>query len=260
MPVDISIGSSPLILSIPHASTQISHPVMQRMNETGRAMTDTAWHIDRLFRDVVPEVTTVRANFHRYLCDPNRDPTNTDPHGRSSVTVIVPMQNLDGQMIWDQPPDKVEVARWRLSFHAPYHAALATQIARVRAKHGYALLLDCLATRSELPRISEGVAPDFSIGTNMGASCDQRLAAHVAGILMGASTYRSAVNGRSKGGWTVQTYGQPRRNMHALQMEVSLATYLTEEADPWLYDPDKAEAVRDMLKRVLTYLQNWHPK
>ena len=37
------------------------------------------------------------------------------------------------------------------AFHAPYHAALAAEIARVRARHGVAILYDCHSIRSAHP-------------------------------------------------------------------------------------------------------------
>lgn len=261
MPVNVTMGSSPLILAIPYASTQIAHPIMQRLNDIGRTLTDTHWHIDRLYRDLVEDVTIVQANFHRYLCDPDRNPAeHASGLGGHNIAPFVPILNQDGHAIWTYPPDKVEMASWRSAFYVPYHAALATQIARVRSRHGFAVLYDCRATRSEIPNLFNGVAPDFSIGTHMGVTCDHKLAAHVAGICLGEKSYTSAINKRSKGGWIVRHYGCPRRGVHALQMELSLSTYLRAEQDPWLYDQDKAEALRVVLSRILRHMKSWTPE
>lgn len=151
MPVNVTMGSSPLILAIPYASTQIAHPIMQRLNDIGRTLTDTHWHIDRLYRDLVEDVTIVQANFHRYLCDPDRNPAeHASGLGGHNITPFVPILNQDGHAIWTYPPDKVEMASWRSAFYVPYHAALATQIARVRSRHGFAVLYDCRADRKSV--------------------------------------------------------------------------------------------------------------
>lgn len=256
MPVDVIMGTSPLILAIPHASTQISHPVMQRLNETGRALTDTAWHIDRLYKGLVQDETVVRANIHRYVCDTNGNPNLQSRDGKGLITVEPP-SNFDGDLIWDNPPEKAELSRWRAAFHTPYHATLATQIARVRSVHGFAVLVDCHAKRSKILSLFDGVPPDISISTNMGAACDHGLAADVGNMFLTAKNYKAVINDRSNGGYTVRTHGRPKSNVHALQIELSLSTYLTEEKDPWLYDEDKAEAIRAVLKTALNLLQNW---
>jgi N-formylglutamate deformylase len=36
---------------------------------------DTDWHVDRLYDGLLMASTTVRANFHRYVIDANRDPS-----------------------------------------------------------------------------------------------------------------------------------------------------------------------------------------
>ena len=257
MPVDVKTGSSPLIISIPHAGTKMARAITQRLSASGRRLRDTDWHIDRLHSDLVQDVTVVRARFHRYICDADCNPHE---NGGLNVAALVPMLDQDGHLIWDHPPDKLEMASWRSAFHAPYHATLATQIARVRARHGFAVLYDCQATRSEVPTLFSGVAPDFGIDTCMGATCDHKLAAHVAGICLDAGEYSSTINTRPRRGWTVQRYGRPGSGVHALQMRLSLATYLTAEAEPWLYDDRKAAPMREVLTEVLTYMKGWQPE
>ncbi len=63
------------------------------------------------------------------------------------------------------------------AWHAPYHAALAAQIARVRDRHGVAILYDCHSIRCEIPFLFDGTLPDFNIGTNNGATCAPELEA-----------------------------------------------------------------------------------
>lgn len=260
MPVDVIAGDSPLIIAFAHASTEIMRPVLKRLNATGCQLTDTDWHIDRLFGGLVENATTVRANFHRYVCNANGDPEQVGPQAVSSPAAMVPLRNLDGQPIWNEPPDMSEMARWRSAFHAPYHAALAAQIARLRAHHGFVVLLDCHAARPQRPFLFEGETPDVNIRTHMGTACDQKLAFHIAALCMRESSYKTVINKGGQDSWTVQRYGNPKRGVHALQISIALSRYLTEEADPWLYDPDKAAPLRHVLKDVLSYLQTWQPE
>src|SRR5690606_13494864 len=151
------------------------------------------------------------------------------------------------------PPTAEEIAERKARFHAPYHAALAAEIERVRARHGVAILYDCHSIRSVIPFLFDGVLPDFNIGTNGGAACDPRIESAV--LQACAATGRSHVlNGRFKGGWTTRHYGQPEQGVHAIQMELTQATHLEAEAPPFAYDAAKAETLRATLKAILERL------
>ena len=47
--VSVKQGGSPLVLSIPHAGTEIPPEVAERLNETGLAISDTDWWMPRLY-------------------------------------------------------------------------------------------------------------------------------------------------------------------------------------------------------------------
>jgi N-formylglutamate amidohydrolase len=53
----------------------------------------------------------------------------------------------------------------------PYHDALATELARLKQLHGYALLFDGHSINSVLPRLFDGQLPDLNLGTASGSSC-----------------------------------------------------------------------------------------
>src|SRR5690606_1121752 len=138
--------------------------------------------------------------------DANRGPDDASLYPGQNTTGLCPVTDFDGRPIWREgaEPDAAEVARRRVGWHAPYHAALAAQVARVRARHGVAVLYDCHSIRSHIPFLFEGTLPDFNIGTNGGASCDPRIGAAVSDICAQADGYTSILNGRFKGGWTTR--------------------------------------------------------
>ena len=84
-------------------------------------------------------------------------------------------------------------------YFAPYHAALAGELTRLRALHPRVVLYDCHSIRSVIPRLFPGELPVFNIGTNDGAACDPALIEAVASICA-ASRWSHVVNGRFKGG------------------------------------------------------------
>lgn len=258
-PVTIERGDSPLVLGMPHTGTYIPPDIKARLNGNGRALSDTDWHIDRLYDDLQSGVTIVRANFHRYVIDANRDPSGASLYPGQNTTGLVPISDFDGQDIWVSPPSPEAVAQRRAAFHAPYHEALRNELQRVRLRHGVAILYDCHSIRSHIPFLFDGSLPDFNIGTNMGTTCDARIESAVVSICNAASGFSSTTNGRFKGGWTTRNYGRPTEGIHAIQMELAQSTYLSHETAPWPYDVTSAAKLRRHLASILSALAELAP-
>ncbi|OWJ75185.1 N-formylglutamate deformylase [Haematobacter genomosp. 1] len=248
---EVSEGEGPVILGLPHTGTWVPNDVAKTLNERGRGLDDTDWHIERLYADLLPGVTTVRARFHRYVIDANRDPSGESLYPGQNTTGLVPLTDFDGNPIWAETPDAAEVERRRLAFHAPYHAALAAQVERVRARHGVAILYDCHSIRSRIPFLFEGTLPDFNVGTNNGTTCAPQVAEALTGVTTAAEGYTHVLNGRFKGGWTTRHYGRPLEGIHAIQMELAQSTHLSTEAQPFAYDETKAARLRPHLSLIL---------
>jgi len=259
--IEVIEGTGPLVLGLPHTGTLIPDDCLERLNDTGRAMADTDWHIDKLYAGLVGGVSTVRTKVHRYVIDANRDPSGESLYPGQNTTDLCPLTDFDGRPIYrtGQEPDAAEVDRRRATYHAPYHAALAGALERARAAHGFAILYDCHSIRSNIPFLFDGTLPDFNIGTNMGTTCDPGIAAQVAANCEVAEGYTTVQNGRFKGGWTTRHYGRPETGVHAIQMELAQSTYMT-EAPPWTYLEARAEQTRAHLKTILETLSDWRPQ
>ena len=257
-PVEVTRGTGPVVLGMPHMGTWLPEDVFARLNPRGQALADTDWHIDRLYAGLLEGATTVRATFHRYVIDANRDPAGVSLYPGQNTTTLVPMTDFDGEPIWNQPPSTQDIATQQAAFHSPYHAALAEQIARVKARHGVAILFDCHSIRSRIPFLFDGVLPDLNVGTNDGLTCAALVQDAVWQACEG-SEFSAVLNGRFKGDWTTRHYGQPEAHVHAIQLELAQSTYLTAEEPPWSYDNDKALKLRGLLRDILTSLADLAP-
>ena len=176
-----------------------------------------------------------------------------------NTTALVPQTDFDGESIWNegQEPTEDDIAYRLENFHAPYHAALATEIERVKSIHGIAILYDCHSIRSHIPFLFEGKLPDFNIGTDMGKTCDPAIEKIAVEVTAAAQGYDSILNGRFKGGWTTRHYGKPQSDVHAIQMELAQSTHLQTEHPPFAYDTGKAERLRAHLKTILTRMEKF---
>jgi formiminoglutamase len=254
-------GTSPVILGFPHTGTHVPEAIAARLNERGLLLTDTDWHIHKLYAGLLPQASSVRARFHRYVIDANRDPSGASLYPGQNTTGLVPQTDFDGLPIWRKgaEPDAADIAGRLHQYHAPYHRALSEEIARVRAQHGVAILFDCHSIRSTIPFLFSGKLPDFNIGTADGASCAPAIEAAAAETARSATGYTSVVNGRFKGGWTTRYYGRPGENVHAIQLELAQDTHLASETVPFDLDPGKATRLRQPLREMLTRLETIAP-
>jgi len=253
---EVTRGDSPLILAMPHTGTFIPKGIASQLNEAGRTLRDTDWHIEKLYQGLAPNATIVRALFHRYVVDANRAPTDESLYPGQNTTGLCPVTDFDGNSIYleGQEPDPDEVSSRRVKFHVPYHAAIAKEIKRVHERHGVVVLYDCHSIRSLIPFLFDGRLPDFNIGTNNGKTCAPAMEKNVTDICSNSEEFTSILNGRFKGGWTTRNYGHPEMNIHAIQMELAQSTHLAQEKLPFDYSPQSAARIRPHLKNILEEL------
>ncbi|MCV6584829.1 MAG: N-formylglutamate deformylase [Marinibacterium sp.] len=265
--VVVDRGDSPVILAQPHGGTDLPPGLLDRMTAQGRALADTDWHIDRLYDGLLPGATRVRATLHRYVIDMNRDPAGGSLYPGQNTTALCPTTDFDGRDLWQagQAPGADEIAQRCAAYHAPYHAALADEIARVRARHGVAIVYDCHSIRSKIPFLFDGILPVFNVGTDGGTTCAPAVEAAMFETCRAARPDDSVLNGRFRGGWTTRHYGQPAQGVHAIQMETAQRAYMTERP-PWTYLDAPARATRATLSKILHDLDHLarsgalHPK
>jgi N-formylglutamate deformylase len=252
-------GEAPLVVSIPHAGTELVE-VREQVKSPWLATLDADWWVDRLY-DFAADLgaTVVSTAISRTVIDVNRDPQSKDLYPGLASTELVPTTTFDGTPLYDvdRVPSAEEIARRRKRYFDPYHAALRGELARLGKVHATVVLYDAHSIRSHIPRLFEGTLPQFNIGTFNGRSCTQQLTDAVAAT---CATYPAdqVVNGRFKGGAITRTYGQPLQGVHAIQMELACRGYMTEPELPltelnWpsRWSPQKAAPLQHALRAVL---------
>ena len=257
----IERGDAPLVIDVPHAGTYVPAPIAARLTPAARALPDTDWHVEKLFAFAREAGATLLSATHsRYVVDLNRDPGGAALYPGADNTELCPTRTFADEPIYASGcgPDADEVAARRSEYFAPYHKLLAAEIERVRLRHGYAILLDGHSIRSRVPRFFAGRLPDLNLGTADGASCAPAVQAAADGVLAGAGTFTSVVNGRFKGGYVTRHYGAPARGVHALQLETAQACYM-DEAPPYRWDEARAAALEALLERLVAALLATHP-
>ncbi len=253
-------GDGPLIFSVPHAGTDVPADIAARLTPHARTLPDTDWHVEQLY-DFAPALGAgmIRANVSRYVIDVNRPPQDESLYPGQATTGLCPPIEFDGTPIYldgGSVPEE-EVARRRAAYWQPYHDALAAEIARVKARHGYALLFDCHSIASRVPRLFPGTLPDLNLGTVKGESCAPGLQAAIEQVMQ-ASGLAQVSNGRFIGGYITRHYSRPDDHVQAVQMEKGQDCHLMDDGSNRL-DPAKVAKLKPVLRRIAEAMLAWRP-
>jgi N-formylglutamate amidohydrolase len=254
-------GRKALIVSMPHVGTQVPPDIEHGFTPVARALTDTDWHVDRLY-DFAPELgaSVIAAGYSRYVIDLNRPPDDAALYPGLAKTGLCPTHSFGGEPLYGSSVETLpasEIERRRKRYWQPYHDGLAGMIADTRRRLGFALLLDAHSIRSYVPRLFTGRLPDFNIGTDDGRSCRPELIVPLLEILGAQSRFTYVVNGRFKGGHITRHYGSPAGGVHALQIELAQVAYMDEERA--VYDEARAAPLRELLQKLITALLQFSP-
>lgn len=254
-PFEFRPGRIPLLVSMPHVGLGLSPGLTERLVPEARDLPDTDWHLPRLY-DFLDEVgaSVLIATHSRYVIDLNRPPDDK-PLYAGATTGLCPDTLFDGSRLYreGQAPDAAERARRLETYWRPYHDKIAATLEAMRAEHGVAVLFDAHSIRSEVPRLFDGRLPDLNFGTNDGASVGGDIAQRLLAACAGAPQYTHVLNGRFKGGYITRHYGQPDRNIHAVQLEMSQIVYMDEDR-PFGFREDLAQGIRPVLRSIVGVL------
>ena len=253
-------GSSPLMISVPHAGTEVPDDILSRLSVEGKSLEDTDWYVDHLY-DFAADLgaTMLVATHSRYVIDLNRAPDGEPLYPDADETELCPTSNFnwrpiykDGQGLEASEPEARLRGYWR-----PYHAALQSELERIRTVHGHVVLWDAHSIRSRVPRFFDGRLPDFNFGSGGGSSSEAALGEGLMEMAgqMGLNAVRDQ---RFRGGYITRHYGAPANGVHAVQLELTWRNYMLEEA-PYIFDETLAGPTRKALAKLLVFGRDFKP-
>lgn len=233
---------SPVVLSAPHGGRNYPAALTEALRvpaEALRALEDR--HVDSIALQARREETLFVATRARAWIDLNRAEHDRDPQidagahllGRPLSTKVrsglglVPRRVGTLGQLWRGRFAAEDIAERIQADHRPYHLALGEALAAARARFGVAVLLDI---HSMPPLGSPATAPRLVIGDRFGRSSASRFGTRVEAVAQrhGIAT---AANAPYAGGHILERHGDPRRGVHALQLEFDRAFYLDAALD-----------------------------
>jgi N-formylglutamate deformylase len=262
IPFHFNAGHAPLLISMPHVGTIIPDDIAADMEPVAQLKTDTDWHL-RLLYNMAEQLgaSVISAEYSRYVIDLNRPKEDSNLYPGQDTTGLCPVDTFSKQPLYraGRLPDAAQIAQRIEKYWQPYHDQLAAELARIKAQHGVALLWDAHSIASVVPRFFNGKLPDLNFGTVDQKSCAMALQEMLQTVLSQspqAAQFSHVFNGRFKGGYITRNYGQPKDNVHAIQLEMSQCVYMNEAA-PYAYRPDLAANVQPLLSELLGACLNW---
>ena len=259
-------GTTPLLLSLPHVGTEIPPELRALMLPRALLLEDTDWNLTEVYafaRELGASILVPRCS--RYVIDLNRPPTsNAVMYAGANNTELVPTHFFSGDPLYrdGREPDAREIESRRETYWRPYHAAMTSELARLRSEHGHAILWDGHSIQPVLPWLFEGRLPDLNLGTAGGASCASSLRDALMAVLASQTAFSHVTDGRFKGGYITRHRGRPQEGVHAIQLEMGLQVYMDDHrasvpaAAP---DAEKLAKLQPLLRALLQTTLDWQP-
>ena len=233
-------GRFPVVVASPHSGRDYPANFLARTRLTiAQLRRGEDAYVDGLLDGVAAsDVPRLAARYGRSWLDLNRGPDELDPAMYVEPLDATPAQASDrvrsglgvvpriAAAGLDIYPTRLRVAdaRERLAnVHAPWHDTLAQLLAVARARHGFAILLDCHSMPA--PVGGPGAAPQIVVGDLHGQSAAPALVARVEAHFAAAG-WRTARNRPYAGGYTTARHGDPANGIHAVQIEIDRALYM----------------------------------
>lgn len=259
MPVEIITGNGPVILALPYTGTNIPRTTAMRLLTEDSLVTAPDRCLDRLLSGVHPDLTVVRARFHRFLSDVEQPPPQYNRAPVPGMMGVVPLRDPKGKSIWYEPPGAKEASRWHSTFFVPYHAALRGQIARVRSQFGHAVLVTCRAMPGNEAQEEHTRPVALRMSNNLGTSCAIDLSSRLMALFLHNAEFTTLFSRRVETGWATRSYARPTAGIHAVVLEVSETAYLGQNEMAGVYDEQKSEPLRALLAEAFDILDRWRP-
>ena len=238
--------TAPLVFASPHSGDHIPQSMLECCTHTKDTLLQTQdSHMDVLFDAAIRHgAPLISAKFARIYVDLNREPTDLDaemfvPKLKTNAPLnskahiglgVIPRVIKNQQALYEKPLPKATIKERLEQAYYPYHTALANLIQDAHKTHKEVLLIDCHSMPSKNSPSLRGkdVSPDIVLGDLFGTSCAPHYVAFIETCLkdLGFSVQR---NVPYAGGTCTKKYGQPSRNIHAIQIEVNRALYMDEK-------------------------------
>jgi N-formylglutamate amidohydrolase len=221
---------------VPHAGREYDEVILANAAQGQRSLeTLEDPLVDRLcWRAIAAGFGAIIQNVPRAVIDCNREEEEVDPavvegvspapvgpRARYGLGLIASRTHRHGTL-WRRRINRQELQRRIEEIHRPYHQLLEVELEALAGRFGEALLIDCHSMPSRAGQA------EMVIGDRHGVSASPWLVAETARIAR-TSGFKTALNDPYAGGAIIARHGRPTAGIHAIQLEIDRATYLSRD-------------------------------
>lgn len=231
---------TPLVVEIPHASIALDPESIATLTAPARCVgQDADLYVDELYADAAELGATVLvAEVSRYVCDLNRAETDIDAAAVSSAPKDAPAlphgliwrRSTDGQAVLAKPLDDQEFQRRMVRYYRPYHQTLSDMVEAKRARFGFALVLAAhsMPSSGRVGHLDSGNDRADVVPGSRGGTTAQAEMIRIPEELAQRRNWSVVHDQPYRGGFTTGFWGQPQRQIHAVQVELNRRLYMDE--------------------------------
>ncbi len=259
----MNISKVPFFLSVPHAGERVPDEVvwLKGLPET-LLMCDVDRYVDQLYAPAAEKLglTIVITDVHRYVVDPNRLPGDIDedsvlgsknPRGKFT-TGFHWVQTTTGARLIKEPMPQALHDKLVDQYYLPFHKRIVEQFAELKKagfRNVYHIDAHSMPSKGTAAHRDPGATrPQIVVSDQDGVSCESWFKDVVIEAYKSAG-FEVGYNWPYKGGRITETYGQPQKGQHTVQVEMNRSVYMNE-----VTKQKKPELFIDVEKRVFRAL------
>ncbi len=249
--IEPTVKKVPFILSVPHCGTEFPKELKQDyIPDMMASPDDTDWFVQDLYNFANElGITIIYAKYSRWVIDLNRDPESKPLYNDGRIiTGLTSTTDFFGKDIYiskSKIPNQKEVERRLSTYYWPYYRKIEELLEERIQEFGKVLLWDAHSIRRSVPTIRKEFFPDMILGNNDGKTAAQNL---IDTTLQNLSNGPFQVNHNTpfKGGHITRYFGNPTKNIHALQLEMNKILYMDDSET--VFEENRANKMRTILK------------
>ena len=246
-----------ILISIPHCGISFPDNIKTKfVSALIRNPDDTDWYLEKLY-DFASEmgITIIEAVYSRWVIDLNRTPQNQSLYNDGRIiTALCPNTDFLGNSIYlskETQPAKEEIQQRLKDYYEPYHQKIDELVDELKNEFEKVIFWDAHSIRRNVKTIQNTDFPDLILGNNDGLTASPEVIQNALNSLE-TSGLEVKHNHPFKGGYLTRSKGNPKNQIHALQLEMSKDLYMSNnEMD---YNEQKAEDIKQLLKQTFKNL------
>lgn len=208
---------SNIIASIPHSSYNLTSEMKENIKQ-GVILANNDWYLNELF-DFLPvlNITTISANYSRYVIDVNRKTDYKENHEKYTESLVY-FKTTFNKEIYDKPLQTNVIENRIEKIYKPYHSCLLNEINNILNSKNKVYLFD-------LHSFYHQSTADVVLGTRYGKTCSKEFLDIVCNAFVNEGFSVKIDEIGFRGGYITYHYSSIE-NVEAIQIEIRYTKYI----------------------------------